>query len=231
MHSDQTFASRIMDYTEKLRPDWPVPDDVEILYPYDQEDTLRCMHTFYRTYYADKKRRIFLFGINPGRFGAGVTGVPFTDPIRLVERCGIDNPFPKRAELSSIFVYEFIDAFGGEAAFFENFCLSSLSPLGFIKDGKNYNYYDDKTLQAAVEPYILDYLKDLLSFGAKPQVALCMGRGKNYQFFQHFNEQHQLFEQVIPLPHPRWVMQYRRKRMDEFTQEYVEALRQALRSS
>ena len=36
-----------------------------------------------------------IFGINPGRFGAVLPGIPFTDPIRLKKECGIDNHLPK----------------------------------------------------------------------------------------------------------------------------------------
>jgi len=33
-----------------------------------------------------------------------------------------------------------------------------------------------------------------------------------------------LFEEVRPLPHPRWVMQYRLKRIDEFIDLYKDQL-------
>lgn len=39
-----------------------------------------------------------ILGINPGRFGAGTTGIAFIDPIRLENECGINNSFPKKVE-------------------------------------------------------------------------------------------------------------------------------------
>ncbi len=39
--------------------------------------------------------RYLILGINPGRFGGGITGIPFTDPIRLQNICGIENDFQK----------------------------------------------------------------------------------------------------------------------------------------
>jgi len=33
---------------------------------------------FYKKYYNDNNPRFLILGINPGRFGAGVTGIPFT---------------------------------------------------------------------------------------------------------------------------------------------------------
>lgn len=226
-----TFAEQIITFNRSLRADWSIPKPVELLYPYDRPETLEALSTFYRQYYNDRNTRICIFGINPGRFGAAVTGVPFTDPIRLETICGIDNPFPKKAELSSIFVYEFIKAFGGVDVFYPYFFITSLCPLGFTRDGRNYNYYDDKKLERSVTPHIIDHLRTLLNFPISPAVALCLGQGKNYAYFQKLNAEHHFFEQIIPLPHPRWVMQYRRRRMEEFIGEYCERLYDALRSA
>lgn len=223
-----TFAEQIITFTRSLRPDWPIPSGVEMLYPYEQAETMAALEAFYHKYYQDQQRRIFIFGINPGRFGAGITGVPFTDPIRLEEACGITNAFHKRAELSSIFVYAFIEAFGGIEQFYRHFCITSICPLGFTKNGKNYNYYDDRGLEKAVTPYIIDHMHTLLGFYTADAVALCMGMGKNYEYFQKLNDTHGFFGQILPLPHPRWVMQYRLKRMEEFVQGYVEQLSAAL---
>jgi hypothetical protein len=38
------------------------------------------------------------------------------------------------------------------------------------------------------------------------------------------NERYGFFKEIIPLPHPRWVMQYRLKRMQEFIDLYLERL-------
>ncbi len=225
---NMTFAEQIISFNRTLQADWEIPEPVELLYPYDRPETMEALTTFYRKYYTDRDPRICLFGINPGRFGAAVTGVPFTDPIRLESVCGIDNPFPKKPELSSVFVYEFIEAFGGVDDFYPHFCITSLCPLGFIKDGKNYNYYDDRQLENKVRPHIVDHLNSLLSFNVSDEVALCLGQGKNFKFFQKLNEEHRFFKEIIPLPHPRWVMQYRRRRMGEFVDQYQAALNRSL---
>lgn len=222
-----TFANQVLQFNLNLPSNLAVPDGVEVLFPYEEPETIQAMTAFYEKYYNDQNPRIFIFGINPGRFGAGVTGVPFTDPIRLVEECGITNNFKKKPELSSVFVYEFIHAFGGLEAFYNQFYITSLSPLGFTKDGKNYNYYDDRELQDAVEPFIIDSIQKQQQFPSSWRVALCMGQGKNATFFQKINEQHGFFKEILVLPHPRWVMQYRRKKLDEFVKAYAEALRKA----
>lgn len=224
-----TFADHIISFNRSLRADWQIPEPVELLYPYDRPETMEALTTFYRKYYADQHTRICVFGINPGRFGAAVTGVPFTDPIRLESVCNIDNPFPKKPELSSVFVYEFIEAFGGVDVFYPHFCITSLCPLGFVKDGKNYNYYDDRRLEESVQPHIVDHLRTLLSFQVSSDVALCLGQGKNFKFFERLNAEHRFFKTILPLPHPRWVMQYRRRRMTEFVDTYIDTLERAMK--
>ncbi len=186
------------------------------------------MTAFYEQFYADQEPRVFIFGINPGRFGAGVTGVPFTDPIRLEQSCGIQNDFAKKSELSSVFVYECIEAFGGLAAFYRHFYITSLCPLGFVKSGININYYDDKSLQNAVAPHILENINRQKTFGASEKVAICLGQGKNAAYFRKINAVHHFFESILEVPHPRWVMQYRRKKMADFVSQYIEVLNKAL---
>lgn len=223
-----SIAQRILQFNRSLQPDWELPPHADLLYPFDGEETWRAMEQFYGKYYGDDRQRIAIFGINPGRFGAGVTGVPFTDPIRLEEVCGIPNTFHKKPELSSDFVYRFIDNWGEAEAFYEHFYITSLCPLGFTRDGKNYNFYDDKKLERAVEPHIIHNIQSQLDLGVTNKVALVMGVGKNWKYFEPLNEKHGFFEALKPLPHPRWVMQYRRKRLEEFLEDYQAALEWAV---
>ena len=114
----KTFAERLMGYYRDLRPPGSLPQEVEVMNPYQHEETFRIASTFYHKYYNDTNERYICFGINPGRFGAGITGVPFTDPIRLEEVCGIEHTFDKKAELSSRFIYDMIAAYGGPEKFY-----------------------------------------------------------------------------------------------------------------
>lgn len=221
------LSQRILAFHRQLRPDWQLPPGVELLFPYESAETWRVMTAFYETYYNDSRTRIGLFGINPGRFGAGVTGVPFTDPVRLEQALGIHNNFPGKAELSSVFVYEVVNAWGGPRAFFGDFYITSLSPLGFLKDGINYNYYDDPKLRAAVEPYIVRNLREQIRLGLSDRVAICLGQGQNFTFFEKLNQTQGFFREILPVPHPRWVMQYRRKRVGEYVELYLDTLRRA----
>ncbi len=219
-----TWSNRILDYHFNLHPSILLPEDVEWLLPYRDRRTQQCMTDFYGMYFQDTHPRTFILGINPGRFGAGLTGVPFTDPVRL-EQIGIPNDFSKKQELSSVFVYDMIAAFGGCEAFYTRFHITSLSPLGLIRKGKNFNYYDDPAMAMAIRPFIIANITAQLAFGGDRSVVYCLGQGKNYSYLRKLNEEYQWWERIVPLPHPRWVMQYRLREKEQYIQLYLEAFR------
>ena len=228
-HSDQpkpfsTQAAAILQFYQSLRPDFKMPEGIAIMNPYLDEGAWPLTKTFYEKFYADSLPRAYIFGINPGRFGAGVTGVPFTDPIRLQDKCGIPNGWKKKAELSSIFIYDMIDAYGGVQAFYQDFFFTALSPLGFTKEDRNLNYYDDKELLRSCEPYMLDCIRRQMATIPTLPVCFCLGEGENFKQFTRINAQNGFFKEIIPLPHPRWIMQYRRKKIGEFVDLYVNKL-------
>ncbi|MBL3657849.1 uracil-DNA glycosylase family protein [Fulvivirga sediminis] len=217
-----TYAEKILKYYDELKLPDNLPEGVEILYPFAEEEVQRVTRLFYNQFFNDSNKRAFLIGINPGRFGGGATGIPFTDPIRLEEVLSIENDFDKKSELSSRFIYQMIEAVGGSELFYKHFYFTSVSPLGFVKDGKNLNYYDIPELQRAIEPYMVSEIRKQIAFGAHP-TAFSLGKGKNISYLKYLNKKYELFEQIVPLPHPRWVMQYRLKRLDEFIDQYVQA--------
>ncbi|MDQ3016730.1 MAG: DUF4918 family protein [Bacteroidota bacterium] len=218
------FSSNVLAYQFSLHIPFELPNDVEWILPYKEEETRRCMTDFYEKYYSDHLNRRFILGINPGRFGAGVTGVPFTDPIRL-EKIGIENTFQKRQELSSVFIYDMIQTFGGPDSFYQQFYISSLSPLGFLRHGKNYNYYDDNTLSTLLRDYIIENIQTQIQFGADRSEVYCLGQGKNFTYLENLNREFGWWDKVVPLPHPRWIMQYKLKRKAEFIKMYLDAFR------
>jgi hypothetical protein len=70
-------------------------------------------------------------------------------------------------------------------------------------------------------------MRNQLAFGIKTNVAYCLGEGDNYKFLSQFNEQHQFFEKIIPLAHPRFIMQYKRKSLNQYIESYLKALSQS----
>lgn len=232
MKSDHsfTFGERVIRFFESLHLPKNLPHDVEVVYPYKHADVQQAVKDFYRTFFNDKKQRVFVLGINPGRFGSGMTGVPFTDPVALASNCGIGNSFKKRRELSSEFVYKCIDAYGGPKMFYTDFFVSAISPIGFVRDGKNYNYYDDSHVCDMLHPFIIETLREQISFGAKPTVIL-LGTGKNQKYFTEINSKHNFFDTVLAVEHPRYIMQYKRKNVNAYVQKYMGVFSQALKNA
>lgn len=218
-------SDAILDFYRNLRPRFALGDGIGIMNPYKEAATWAVVQQFYQKYYSDDRPRAFIFGINPGRFGGGITGVPFTDPIRMAKNCGIPNGWKQQAELSSQFVYEMIDRFGGVKTFYDHFYFTALFPLGFVREGKNLNYYDDKELIKACEPFMLQCIHRQLATICTGSICYCLGEGENYRQFSRLNDRHEFFKEIIPLPHPRWIMQYRRKKVKDYTELYVEKLR------
>lgn len=214
----------ILEFLQQLKIDARLPKGIDVLDPYTHPATFELCRQFYQKYYRDKNTRVLLLGINPGRFGSGTTGISFTDPIKLETICGIPNSLPKKAELSADFIYRMIAAYGGATSFFSKYFISAVSPLGFTTDGKNINYYDEPKLQKAVTPFIVKSINQLVSMGMSRSKCFCIGEGKNLKALQELNSEHHWFEQVIPLPHPRFIMQYRRKKIDDYIQVYLQAL-------
>lgn len=180
---------------------------------------------FFGKYYHDNHPRTLIFGINPGRFGAGITGVNFTAPRQLKQFCGIDHPFKDGSELSAEFIYDMINNYGGPESFYKKFFITSISPLGFTKNGININYYDDKDLLQSVTPFITDCIQKQVEMNVTHQTAFCIGGDKNLKFFTSLNQKHKWFTKIIPLPHPRFIMQYRRKQKDDFVKLYIDTLK------
>ena len=197
--------------------------DVEIINPYESDETRNVVKKFYNKFYQDNNKRIFVFGINPGRFGGGLTGISFTDPVALRELCGIENNLGDRKELSSKFAYTVIDDFGGTKKFFSKVFLTALYPFALIKDGKNFNYYDKKTLADKLKPEIVQTIKTQIEFGARKDNAVLLGK-KNAEYFSVINEEHKFFENIIVLEHPRYIMQYKLKKIGFYIKKYIDAI-------
>jgi hypothetical protein len=226
-----TFAERVIDFYENLDFAGSLPAGVQILVPTRDNPAIKgIVREFYTRFYADHNPRQLILGINPGRFGAGATGIPFTDTRRLNMKCGISFSDFHTHEPSSVFIYDMIDAFGGVQEFYSKFLISAICPLGFTfkdKNGRpvNYNYYDSRALTAAVYPFIVETLKRQLKFGIDTSVCFCLGTGKNHDFLKTLNTEYRLFHKIIALEHPRYIMQYRTRMKQDYVEKYVRALK------
>lgn len=228
-----TFAGKVIRFNQQLALNVSLPAGIRVMNPFaENKQALSISSAFYKKYYNDHHKRKFIIGINPGRFGAGVTGVPFTDTKRLTDKCGLSFPGITTHEPSSVFVYEVIEAYGGAAAFYTDFYINSICPLGFTKineKGKelNYNYYDHPDLLKAVYPFMLACLRKQIAFGLDTDTCFCMGAGKNLRFLQKLNSEHPFCREIVPLEHPRYIMQYKSKQKMEYIKKYLNCLGKA----
>jgi hypothetical protein len=218
------LSDRILEFFSQLKIVNSLPKGVDILNPYRDQITFGLCQQFYQKYYRDGNERYMIVGINPGRLGGGLTGIPFTDPHKLETFCQIPNRLQKKSELSAEFIYLMIDSCGGPEKFYSRFYFSSVSPLGFTMDGRNLNYYDIPQLQTALKPFIVSCLNTQLAFGFHTNNCFVLGEGKNYSFLSKLNEENKFFKKLTPLPHPRFVMQYKRKKLKDYVQFYRDAL-------
>jgi hypothetical protein len=229
----KTFADKIISFNKKIVFEGSLPKNISIMNPFkENEEALEISSKFYKKFYDDFEKRFLILGINPGRFGAGVTGVPFTDTKRLMDECGLQFSGKSTHEPSATFIYEMINAFGGTQKFYSQFYIHSICPLGFtIKNEKgkevNYNYYDSKELTDCVYDFIIENIKKQISFGISTDLCFCFGTGKNERFLKKINEQFNFFKKIVPLEHPRYIMQYKSKSKQDYIDKYMEAFAEA----
>ncbi|MDH5414543.1 MAG: DUF4918 family protein [Flavobacteriaceae bacterium] len=226
-----TFAQKVIQFNCSLQLTTTMPAHIGIMNPFAENPyALAVSSAFYQKYYYDAKPRKIILGINPGRHGAGVTGIPFTDTKRLAEFCDMTIPYISTHEISSVFIYEVIQQYGGVQAFYNDIYINSISPLGFVikdKNGreKNYNYYDSKALSKVLKLFIIESIRAQLSFGIDTHTCYCLGTGKNYAYLSALNEEMGFFENIIALEHPRYIMQYKSKQKQFYIDKYLEVLK------
>jgi hypothetical protein len=223
-----TFAGEVISFCKEIEFNGELPAGISIMNPFrNNPDIIRVISEFYLKYYNDIRTRHFILGINPGRFGGGVTGIPFTDTKRLRDKCGILIPGVETFETSSVFVYEMIEKYGGPEKFYSDFYINSVCPLGFTSKNKagkelNYNYYDSAKLTEAVRDFAVESILKQIEFGLKTDICFCLGTGQNYKFLLKLNKDCKFFDNIVPLEHPRFIMQYRSKQKDHFINKYIE---------
>ncbi|HUS87424.1 MAG TPA: uracil-DNA glycosylase family protein [Bacteroidales bacterium] len=230
LSAELTFSDRVVSFNRQLAFTGKLPAGIRLMNPFrESPEAQELSSLFYRKYYSDNNLRMILLGINPGRHGAGLTGIPFTDTKRLTEKCGIMVKNLSSHETSSVFIYRMIDAFGGPEEFYNKYYINSVCPLGFVKSNEkgrelNYNYYDSRELTENIHNFILDSIKKQLGLGIGRDKAFCLGTGKNFRFLNQLNKDHGFFGRIIPLEHPRYIMQYKSRNIDKYIDSYIEAL-------
>lgn len=131
---------------------------------------------FHKKYVENNSPKIVICGINPGRYGAGLTGIPFVDFNSLQKLLpGITK---ENSERSSRFFFSIIEEFGA-IKFYQNFHVTNLSGLGFynIKLGKNVNY---DILPQHIAIFILEKFVEEMNL-VKPEIIVPLGKIVNFE--------------------------------------------------
>ena len=220
------LSDRIIEFNRELNYVGELPIGFDVMNPYiENPETMQVMEQFYRKYYQDDKPRKFIVGINPSRHGAGVTGVPFTDTKRLQDKCGIKMESASTHEVSSVFVYDMIEQYGGTEKFYQEFYINSPFPLAIVRktdNGKwvNANYYDDPVLFDMTKDFMIESLKKHIAIGVDTDEVFVLGK-KNADFIKKLNKEAQLFNKIIVLEHPRFIQQYKSKEKQLYIDKYI----------
>ena len=224
-----TFAQKVIQFNNNLDFNGKLPEGIRIMNPFRENPGINTItKTFYNKYYSDNKKRRMILGINPGRLGAGATGIPFTDTKRLAEKCNIHIDTFSTHEPSSVFIYEMIERYGGVKTFYNDYYINSTCPLGFLrknnrKNWVNCNYYDYEELYEAMENFIVSSLKKQIGFGIDTDICFSLGK-KNAKYLERINEKEHLFNQIVPLAHPRYIVQYKSREKENFISGYLDKL-------
>jgi len=215
-----TFADRALQFNDMLALiSLDLPTGFRIVNPFqaDQKAHVRSMaETFYRKYYDDAGSRRLILGSSPARRGTAVSGIPFEGSTAMTSSSG--------------FLDDVITQYGGRRRFYADFYMNFVCLLGIVRVSPtgcevNCNYYENKELQEALYPFIIDTLRCQVGLGIDASVCYCIGSGQNFHFLSQVNKEFHFFGSIVPLEHPRFVVQYSPGRKDEYIARYVEALR------
>lgn len=232
MEKKITFGEKVLQFDNDLsKIEIELPEGFKIINPFNGSNKIQINEItkkFYNMYYNDNNSRRLIIGSSPARRGTAVTGIPYEDAEHLQNTTGIyiDDFYINKS--SSNFLYDVIEKYGGSEKFYSKFYMNFVCPLGIVRINSkgnevNCNYYESKKVQKLLYPFMLESIKKQIDFGLDTSVAYCIGSGENYAFLTKLNEEHHLFKKIIPLEHPRFIMQYNSRRKDEFIKKYLDA--------
>ena len=231
--SSKTVAQEILEFNDNLgRVSLEVLKGFNLINSFNgvNKDTIKhVLHKFYTKYYNDTDKRFMILGSSPARRGTALTGVPFEDVNHLQKDTGISIDAFGANKRSSSFLYEVMEEYGGRQNFYKQFYMSFVCPLGIEKinlkgNWVNCNYYENAALKKCLYPFIVDSLRRQIDFNIDTTVCFCIGSGENFKFLTNINNKYHFFDTIVPLEHPRFIMQYNADRKEEFMQKYVNTL-------
>lgn len=227
-------SDKILDFYDYISSnDVFLPSNYKLINPFlgDEKDRVRAItKSFYSKYYSDNHPRKMILGSSPARRGSAVLGVPFEEYSHLLEITGIKISNFYVSKNSSDFLAEVIKLYGGYDKFYYDFYLNFVCPLGiaYINEDesiRNSNYYENKRLQESLYSFMVDSIKKQIDMGIDTSVCYSIGSGENYKFLLELNKKYNFFKKIVPLPHPRFIMQYNKKDKDKYIKMYLDVLK------
>jgi hypothetical protein len=219
-------------YNELSKVNIELPNEFKLINPYNgsnKDNIKEITNKFYNKFYNDNNTRRLIIGSSPARRGTALTGIPYEDSEHLQNTTGIyiDKFYVNKS--SSNFLYDVIEQYGGSEKFYSNFYMNFVCPLGIVRinskgNETNCNYYESKKIQDILYSFIVESIEKQIEFGIDTKVVYCIGSGENYIFLNKLNDKYHWFDKIIPLEHPRYIMQYNKDKKDEYIKKYLDAL-------
>jgi hypothetical protein len=74
-----------------------------------------------------------------------------------------------------------------------------------------------------LEPYIIETVKSQIEFGARKDYAILLGH-KDAKYFSSLKEKYKFFDRLTVLEHPRYIMQYKAKKIEHYIHIYLKSI-------
>ena len=173
---------------------------------------------FWQQYVPEPLPQTVIVGLNPGRMGAGLTGVPLLD-FRSLTNLLPDARLPRNdTEPSANFFHRVAQHIGAEK-FYRQFYVSNVSAVGYLRDNKNCNYHD---LPDAAQQIVEQRFRDEMAVVA-PKRIIALGREVEATVQRLYDDG---AIRISHLPHPSWIMTYRLREAQSWVRRYTQMLLQ-----
>ena len=174
------------------------------------------LDAFWQHYVPYPLPQTVILGLNPGRFGAGQTGIPFID-FRSLSVLLPDAELPKLdSEPSATFFFRVVQQIGAEK-FYREFFVSNVSALGYLRNGKNANYTD--LPQVAQQIVARNFAEEMAAL--RPKRIIALGREAEASAQELYPDGS---VRISHLPHPSWIMTYRLREAQSWVRRYAQML-------
>jgi hypothetical protein len=158
-------------------------------------DNWESIKAFNNEFYGENLPKTVLCGINPGKNGAGKTGLPFIDFTSLSKL--LNNVNRQDTERSAQFFYDVVQELGVDD-FYKTFYVTNISWVGYIKGNKNLNYYD---LPLLAKKFVYEMFMHEMNI-VSPTTIISLSGAVKGTVDELFNDSS--VETNLQLPHPNY---------------------------